>query len=88
MEKLYIFGNDWPTPDGTCIRDYIHVMDLAEAHMAALKFIQLNKPQILSLNIGTSKGHSVLDVLKMYSKINCIDLPYEFANRREGDAPF
>ena len=88
LEKLYIFGNDWPTPDGTCIRDYIHVMDLAEAHIAALKFIQLKDPQILSINIGTSKGHSVLDVLKIYSKVNCIDLPYEFAKRREGDAPF
>ncbi len=88
LEKLYIFGNDWPTPDGTCIRDYIHVMDLAEAHIASLEFIRFNKPQILSLNIGTGKGHSVLDVLKMYSKVNGIDVPYKFAKRREGDAPF
>lgn len=88
LKKLYIFGNDWPTPDGTCIRDYIHVMDLAEAHIAALQFIQLNKPQIISINIGTGKGHSVLDVIKIYSRVNCIDLPYEFSDRREGDTPF
>ena len=88
LEKLYIFGNDWPTPDGTCIRDYIHVMDLADAHLAALKFIKFNKPQIISINIGTGKGHSVLDVIKTYSRVNSIDLPYEFSERREGDAPF
>ncbi len=88
LEKLYIFGNDWPTPDGTCIRDYIHVMDLADAHIAALNFIKVNKPQIISINIGTGKGHSVLDVIKTYSRVNCIDLPYEFSERREGDAPF
>ena len=88
LEKLYIFGNDWPTPDGTCIRDYIHVMDLADAHIAALKFVKVNKPQTISINIGTGKGHSVLDVIKTYSRVNCIDLPYEFSERREGDAPF
>jgi UDP-glucose 4-epimerase len=88
LEKLYIFGNDWPTPDGTCIRDYIHVMDLAEAHIAALKFVKVNKPQKISINIGTGKGHSVLDVIKTYSRVNCIELPYEFSERREGDAPF
>ena len=87
-EKLYIFGNDWPTPDGTCIRDYIHVMDLADAHIAALKYIKSNTPQIISINIGTGNGHSVLDVIKIYSIVNKIDLPYEFSERREGDAPF
>lgn len=63
-------------------------MDLADAHLAALKFIKFNKPQIISINIGTGKGHSVLDVIKTYSRVNSIDLPYEFSERREGDAPF
>ena len=88
LEKLHVFGNDWPTPDGTCIRDYIHVMDLAEAHIAALKFINSNNSQIISINIGTGNGHSVLDVIKIYSTVNNIDLPYEFSARREGDAPY
>ena len=63
-------------------------MDLAEAHIAALQFIQLNKPQIISTNIGTGKGYSVLDVIKTYSRVNCVYLPYKFSGRREGDAPF
>ena len=88
LEKLSIFGNDWPTKDGTCIRDYIHVMDLAEAHHAALKFINNNKSQIISLNIGNSLGFSVLEIVKAYSKVNNLVLNYEFKDRRIGDAPY
>ena len=88
MDKLIIFGNDWPTDDGTCIRDYIHVMDLAEAHIAALRFIESTKPQFLSINIGTGKGYSVLEVIKIFSEINKITLPYKFSKRRSGDAAY
>ena len=55
FELLKIFGNDWGTPDGTCIRDYIHIMDLAEGHIAAFEFLLGNKPQIVNLNLGTGK---------------------------------
>tara|TARA_B100001093_G_scaffold256916_1_gene245685 strand:+ start:36453 stop:37508 length:1056 start_codon:yes stop_codon:yes gene_type:complete len=88
LEKLSIFGNDWPTKDGTCIRDYIHVMDLAEAHCAALKFVKNNRSQMISLNIGNSLGFSVLEIVKTYSKVNNILINYEFNDRRKGDAPY
>ena len=88
LDKLLVFGNDWPTDDGTCIRDYIHVMDLSDAHLAALKFLHENKSQYLSVNIGTGKGLSVLDIIETYSKINNISIPYQFVERRKGDAPY
>ncbi len=88
LDKVLIFGNDWPTEDGTCIRDFIHIMDLSEAHFAALKFLKKNDPQFNSINIGTGKGCSVLEIIKIYSKINKIPIPYEFAKRRKGDAPY
>ena len=88
LDKLFIFGNDWPTKDGTCIRDYIHIMDLAQAHYASLKFLRNNEPQFIALNIGNGKGLSVLEIIKNYARINDINLPFEFADRRKGDAPF
>ena len=88
LEKLSIFGNDWPTKDGTCIRDYIHVMDLAEAHNAALKYLDSKNSQILALNIGTGIGHSVLEVIETFSNVNSINIPFSFVKRRRGDAPF
>ena len=88
LEKLSIFGNDWPTKDGTCIRDYIHVMDLAEAHFAALSFLKKNKNQIISLNIGNGNGYSVLEIVQTFSKVHKLRLPFEFKNRRKGDAPY
>ncbi len=88
LEKLFIFGNNWPTKDGTCIRDYIHVMDLAEAHFAAIKFLCENKPLIESINIGNSEGYSVLEIVRNYSKVNNLSIPFEFAARRKGDIPF
>ena len=88
QEKLQIFGKDWPTKDGTCIRDYIHVMDLADAHIAALDFIISNKPQFITLNIGTGFGTSVLEIINNFEEVNSIRLPYEFVDRRIGDQGF
>ena len=88
IEALSIFGRDWPTHDGTCVRDYIHVMDLAESHLAALKFIASNKPQIISLNIGTGRGTSVLELVNEFIKVSKYSLPYNFVDRRTGDAPY
>ncbi len=83
--RLSIFGNDWPTKDGTCIRDYIHIMDLAEAHVAALDFLNKNIPQIIALNIGTGKGTSVLEIIDKFVQVNRVSLPFYFEKRREGD---
>ena len=85
IPKLEVYGNDWNTKDGTCIRDFIHVMDLADGHIAALKYLQENKPQILSLNIGTGVGHSVLDLIHIFQDVNNIEVPFLFKKRREGD---
>ena len=83
-DKLKIFGNDYPTPDGTCIRDYIHVSDLASAHVLALE--KLNQGMTSqSLNLGTEKGTSVLEMLRAVEKVVGRKLPAEFAPRRAGD---
>lgn len=83
-DKLKIFGNDYPTPDGTCIRDYIHVSDLASAHVLALE--KLNQGmESQSLNLGTEKGTSVLEMLRAVEKVVGRKLPAEFAPRRAGD---
>ena len=86
-KELKIFGNDWPTNDGTCVRDYIHVMDLAESHLCALEFLLKKKTQNVSINIGTGKGTSVLGLLEAFNKINNFNLPYKFVTRRFGDVP-
>ncbi len=87
-KELSIFGNDWPTKDGTCIRDFIHVMDLAEAHIAALNFLLINPPQNININIGTGKGTTVLELVETFIEINKCKIPYIFVKRRPGDAPF
>ena len=84
-KKLKVFGNDWPTTDGTCIRDYVHVMDLADGHIKALDYLSRNKTQLIKLNIGTGKGHSVLDLIKTFENANNISVPFEFDKRRDGD---
>ena len=84
-EKLFIFGNDWPTKDGTGIRDYIHVVDLAQAHLQALKFLANKKPGIIQLNVGTSNGSSVLDLVKTFEEVNNCNINYEFSEKRQGD---
>ena len=88
IDKLRIFGNDWPTHDGTCIRDYIHVVDLAESHVAALDYLYKNTPQIVSMNIGTGKGTSVLELVNKFSEVINFKLPFCFDNRRKGDTPY
>ena len=86
-EKLKIYGNDWPTHDGTGVRDYIHVMDLAEGHCAALDYLLNNKSQYLTLNIGTGRGVSVLEMIKTFEKVNQCIIPHVFVDRRPGDPP-
>lgn len=87
-EKLSIFGNDYETPDGTCVRDYIHVVDLARGHLAALKYMEKNENiGVDAINLGTGKGYSVLEIVNAFIKVNGIDVPYEFAQRRAGDLP-
>ena len=85
-EKLSIFGNDYDTPDGTCIRDFIHVMDLAQAHVAAVDYALRNKG-VEAFNIGTGRGVSVLELVHAFIKATGVEIPYEFAPRRAGDLP-
>lgn len=86
-DVLRIFGDDYDTPDGTCIRDYIHVVDLAKAHIAALERLINNEYEndCEVFNIGTGKGSSVLEVIQTFEKVNHIKLNYTIDNRREGD---
>ena len=88
QKVLKIFGNDWPTPDGTPIRDYIHVMDLAEAHIEVLENLFHNESRYIDLNIGTGIGTSVLDLVKTFEKVNNVKVPYVFSNRRIGDMAY
>ncbi|WP_300438086.1 UDP-glucose 4-epimerase GalE [Christiangramia sp.] len=86
-KELSVFGNDYPTEDGTAIRDYIHVMDLAEAHVYALKRLMNGKEQknYEVFNLGTGKGNSVLEVIRSFEKVSGEKLPYKIVGRREGD---
>ncbi len=88
QKELLIYGNDWPTYDGTCIRDFIHVMDLAEAHIASLNYLKEYNNQKIVINIGTGKGSSVLEIIKTFQDIKGIKFPYDFTTRRLGDEPF
>ena len=88
LKSLPIYGSDWSTKDGTCIRDYIHVTDLAKAHVAALNFILEKKSEFLNINIGTGIGYSVLEVIEKFKEVNGCDIPFHFSKRRKGDAPF
>ncbi|MEI6616994.1 MAG: UDP-glucose 4-epimerase GalE [Cyanobium sp. ELA507] len=85
-QKLQIFGGDWPTPDGTGIRDYIHVMDLAEGHLAALETLWNEAPQLMTLNLGSGHGHSVLEVVRAYEQASGRRVPFDMVPRRAGDA--
>ncbi|NDI99306.1 UDP-glucose 4-epimerase GalE [Flavobacterium sp. LaA7.5] len=86
-EQLSVFGNDYPTPDGTCIRDYIHVVDLAKAHVTALKRLidNRNVENVEVFNLGTGTGNSVLEVINAFEKVSGIKLNYKIVDRREGD---
>ena len=83
---LQVFGGDWPTPDGSGVRDYIHVMDLAEGHRAALDVLLAEPPQLLSLNLGSGQGHSVLEVVRAFELASGRSVPYTVVERRDGDA--
>ena len=86
-ERLQVFGDDYPTPDGTCLRDYIHVEDLAAGHIAALtKLGQIDEP-VSTWNLGTGHGTSVLEVLRAFERAAGRELPYEVVGRRPGDLP-
>ena len=86
-KELKIFGKDWDTKDGTGVRDYIHVMDLAEGHLAALNFLKKSTPQILEVNLGTGKGTSVMELVNAFEESTGKKIPYQFVERRDGDAP-
>jgi UDP-glucose 4-epimerase len=82
LDKLKIFGNDYETYDGTGIRDYLHIEDLAYGHVAALEMLE---PECNIYNLGTGYGHSVLDIVEKFEEVTGIKIPYEFAPRRFGD---
>jgi UDP-glucose 4-epimerase len=85
-ERLQIFGSDWPTPDGTGIRDYIHVMDLAEAHRRALELLLEEPPQLLTLNLGSGRGSSVLEMVSTLERTCGCRVPTNVTDRREEDS--
>ena len=85
-DHLNIFGNDYDTPDGTCIRDYIHVVDLARGHVDAIKYLQTHRGESV-FNLGTGQGYSVLDMVKAFERVTGVKIPYEIAPRRAGDLP-
>lgn len=85
-EKLFIFGSDYPTPDGTGVRDYIHVMDLSKGHSAAVKYLaDSDLGQFIAINLGTGEGTSVLDMVDSFEKASGKNVPYEIVARRPGD---
>ena len=84
LKKLRVFGNDYPTPDGTGVRDYIHVVDLAKGHLKALEYADRHTG-VEAINLGTGTGYSVLDVIHAYEDANGVTIPYEIVDRRPGD---
>ena len=85
-ERLTVFGNDYPTTDGTGVRDYIHVQDLAEGHLAALRYL-IDKQSSITVNLGTGRGHSVLELIAAFEQASGQSIPYDIAARRTGDIP-
>ena len=85
-QALNVFGDDYPTPDGTGVRDYIHVMDLAEGHAAALKYLTQTVGWH-AINLGTGKGYSVLEIVQTFEKASGLEVPYKVVARRTGDVP-
>lgn len=84
-ERLRVFGGDWPTPDGTGVRDYVHVMDLARAHVAALDVLAQGRRGATAVNLGTGRGTSVLELVRAFSAASGRDIPYDIVDRRPGD---
>ena len=85
LKELSVFGNDYPTPDGTGVRDYIHVVDLAKGHVKALEKLEKEQKGLFIYNLGTGKGYSVLDMVKAFETATGKKVPYKIAPRREGD---
>ena len=86
LEKLTIFGGDYPTPDGTCQRDYLHVVDLAVGHLKALEYSAAHEG-VEAINLGTGNGISVLELVHAFERVNQMKLPYVIGPRRDGDLP-
>ena len=84
LERLGVFGNDYPTPDGTGVRDYIHVVDLARGHLKAIEYAAEHKGSEI-FNLGTGTGYSVLEMVEAFSRVNQVNVPYVIAPRRPGD---
>ena len=85
LSNLEIYGKDWSTSDGTCVRDYVHVMDVAEGHVLMLEYLFENVVSLLNLNLGTGKGTTVLELLKIFEKVNSINIKFKYSPRRIGD---
>lgn len=86
LPYLNVYGNDYSTPDGTGVRDYIHVMDLAEGHLAALRFLEANEGGMcLPVNLGTGRGYSVLEMIHAFETASGVDIPFKISGRRPGD---
>jgi UDP-glucose 4-epimerase len=83
-ERLQVFGNDYATPDGTGVRDYIHVLDVADGHVQALRYL-LDRKRSITANLGTGRGHSVLEVVRAFERASGVSVPCEFVARRPGD---
>ena len=86
LKEIQIYGKDWPTVDGTGVRDFIHVMDVADGHLKTLDYLFKVDSQNLKLNIGTGKGTSVLKLIHTYEEVNKVKIPYVFSSRRKGDS--
>jgi UDP-glucose 4-epimerase len=84
-DSLTVFGDDYDTPDGSGIRDYIHVVDLAKAHVKSVDYLNNSKEPVTILNIGTGRGTSVLEVINTFEKVNNIKVPHVIGPRRPGD---
>ncbi|MBU0480376.1 MAG: UDP-glucose 4-epimerase GalE [Proteobacteria bacterium] len=84
LQELLVFGNDYPTPDGTGVRDYVHVVDLARGHLKALEKLQEN-PGVITYNLGTGRGYSVLEMVHAFAKTSGCEIPYRIVPRRAGD---
>ena len=86
-EKLIIYGKNWPTIDGTCVRDYVHIMDIAEGHIKSLEYLFSSNGIFHSINLGTGKPTSVLELMKIFEKVNKVKINFSFSERRSGDVP-
>src|SRR5690606_7995327 len=85
LEQVQVFGDDYPTPDGTGVRDYIHVVDLARGHLAALEHVSAHDRALSVWNLGTGRGTSVLELIAAFERASGRDIPYEVVPRRAGD---